>query len=256
MMNPDLSLLLGLVLAHLLGDFVFQPKHWVEARHLRKIRAPQLYLHAAIHGGLALVVLAAATLTRASHTAIDTWDTVFTGALIIMISHALIDLGKAYLSPYRLRWFILDQALHLLVLIGVWLAWLGHWQPLIALWQWLFTPSVLCIAVAYLLVTRPLSIIITLAMQRWSAQIDNPGTLIAAGAYIGIAERVLVLTLVLLDQLTAIGFLLAAKSVLRFGELRGAEDRKLTEYVLMGTLLSVSTAMLLGLLVRLVALGS
>lgn len=70
------------------------------------------------------------------------------------------------------------------------------------------------------------------------------------------AERVLVLTLVLLDQLTAIGFLLAAKSVLRFGELRGAQDRKLTEYVLMGTLLSVSTAMVLGLLIRLAVQGS
>lgn len=252
-MNADLSLLLGLVLVHLLGDFALQPSRWVEARLVRKVRSPQLYLHAALHGGLALAVLSAATLSRATGAS---WGMVLGGAAMIAVSHAAIDLGKAYLSPARLRWFMLDQALHLLVLLGVWLAWLGSWQPLLAFWQWLFTPPVLGIVVAYVLVTRPLSIVIALVIQRWSAQIDNPGTLIAAGARIGMAERVLVLTLVLLDQLTAIGFLLAAKSVLRFGELRGAQDRKLTEYVLMGTLLSVSTAMVLGLLIRLVVEGN
>ncbi|MGR2740114.1 DUF3307 domain-containing protein [Billgrantia sp. Q4P2] len=252
-MNADLSLLLGLVLVHLLGDFALQPRRWVEARYVRKVRSPQLYLHAALHGGLACAVLGAATLTHSTGTSLSM---VLGGALAVAVSHMAIDLGKSYLSPARLRWFMLDQALHLLVLLGVWLAWLGSWQPLVTFWQWLFTPPVLGIVVAYVLVTRPLSIVIALVIQRWSAEIDNPGTLIAAGARIGMAERVLVLTLVLLDQLTAIGFLLAAKSVLRFGELRGAQDRKLTEYVLMGTLLSVSTAMVLGLLIRLVTQGS
>ncbi|WP_111412303.1 DUF3307 domain-containing protein [Billgrantia lactosivorans] len=251
-MNADLSLLLGLVLVHLLGDFALQPRRWVEARYTRKVRSPQLYLHAALHAGLTFAVLGAATLT---HSTAGSLSMALGGALAIGSSHALIDLGKAYLPPQRLRWFLLDQALHLLVLLGVWLTWLGDWQPLIAFWQWLFTPPVLGVVVAYLLVTRPLSIVIALVMRRWSAEIDNPGTLIAAGARIGMAERVLVLTLVLLDQLTAIGFLLAAKSVLRFGELRGAQDRKLTEYVLMGTLLSVSTAMVLGLLIRLATTG-
>lgn len=252
-MNPDLSLLLGLVLVHLLGDFALQPRRWVEARYVRKIRSPQLYLHAALHGGLALAVLGAATLTHSTEASLAA---VLGGAVSVGVSHMVIDLGKSYLSPTRLRWFMLDQALHLLVLLGVWLAWLGTWQPLLTFWHWLFTPPVLGIVVAYVLVTRPLSIVIALVIQRWSAEIDNPGTLIAAGARIGMAERVLVLTLVLLDQLTAIGFLLAAKSVLRFGELRGAQDRKLTEYVLMGTLLSVSTAMVLGLLIRLLVEGS
>ncbi|MGR4068750.1 DUF3307 domain-containing protein [Halomonas sp. LR3S48] len=253
-MNADLSLLLGLVLVHLLGDFALQPRRWVEARYVRKVRSPQLYLHAALHGGLAFAVLGAATLTHSNAT--TSLAMVLGGALAVAVSHMAIDLGKSYLSPSRLRWFMLDQALHLLVLLGVWLVWLGSWQPLVTFWQWLFTPPVLGIVVAYLVVTRPLSIVIALVIQRWSAEIDNPGTLIAAGARIGMAERVLVLTLVLLDQLTAIGFLLAAKSVLRFGELRGAQDRKLTEYVLMGTLLSVSSAMVLGLLIRLVIQGS
>jgi hypothetical protein len=48
----------------------------------------------------------------------------------------------------------------------------------------------------------------------------------------------------------AIGFLLAAKSIFRFGDLKEAKDRKLTEYVLIGTLLSFGIALLIGLLVK------
>ncbi len=60
----------------------------------------------------------------------------------------------------------------------------------------------------------------------------------------------MVLTLVLQDELAAVGFLLTAKSVLRYGDLRERKDRKLTEYVLLGTLLSISLTLLLGLLTR------
>jgi len=43
-----------------------------------------------------------------------------------------------------------------------------------------------------------------------------------------------------------VGFLLAAKSIFRFGDLKGAGERTLTEYVLIGTLLSFGLAMLVG----------
>lgn len=73
-----------------------------------------------------------------------------------------------------------------------------------------------------------------------------------AGRYIGILERILVLTLVLFNQISAIGFLIAAKSILRYGDkdIKGA--RKQTEYVLIGTLMSFSSAIALGLLVRII----
>ena len=44
-----------------------------------------------------------------------------------------------------------------------------------------------------------------------------------------------------------VGFLIAAKSVFRFGDLSKAKDRKLTEYILIGTLLSFGLAILFGL---------
>lgn len=47
-------------------------------------------------------------------------------------------------------------------------------------------------------------------------------------------------------QFAAIGFLLAAKSIFRFGDLRESSDCKRTEYILFGTFLSFTLAVLLG----------
>jgi len=249
-MSADvLSLLMGLILAHLVGDFLLQPRAWVEERYRLRHRSPRLLQHAGLHGLLVAGVLLVASAGTPRGLA-----AVLLGTLVVAASHWLIDLAKARLPADELRWFLLDQATHLLVLLGLWLAWLGSLAPLRELTDWLATPTVLGMAAAYLLVTRPLSIAIALVMQRWSEQLEETGTLASAGARIGVLERLLVLTLVLLDQLTAVGFLLAAKSVLRFGDLRDSRDRKLTEYVLLGTLLSVSTTLVLGMLVRLLLL--
>jgi hypothetical protein len=69
-----------------------------------------------------------------------------------------------------------------------------------------------------------------------------------AGKWIGILERVIVLILVILNQYSAIGLVIAAKSVLRFNE-KDRQEAK-TEYVLIGTLLSIGLAILTGLLVK------
>ncbi|MBB3139980.1 DUF3307 domain-containing protein [Halomonas organivorans] len=241
-MTPTaLATLIALIIAHLVGDFLLQPRRWVEARQRDKARAGVLYLHAGLHGLLALAVLVVAGVDPLAAAAL---------ALTIAASHALIDLGKAHLDPRRLAWFLIDQALHLAVLVGIWLIWQGSLAPVTEATAWLARPEVLTHALAYLLVTRPMAIAIALAMRPWSEEVTDPGTLVAAGARIGILERLLVLTLVLLDELTAVGFLLTAKSVLRFGDLRARRDRKLTEYVLLGTLLSVTATLALGLVVR------
>ena len=68
-----------------------------------------------------------------------------------------------------------------------------------------------------------------------------------AGNYIGILERLLIFCFLINNHFEAIGFLLAAKSIFRFGDLKEATDRKLTEYVLIGTLLSFGIAIIIGL---------
>ena len=63
------------------------------------------------------------------------------------------------------------------------------------------------------------------------------------GMWIGQLERILILMFILFHVPTGIGFLIAAKSILRFSEAR--EEQKLAEYVLIGTFLSFGLAILL-----------
>lgn len=78
-------------------------------------------------------------------------------------------------------------------------------------------------------------------------EINTNDSLEQAGKYIGILERLFVFGFIVLNQWQAIGFLIAAKSVFRFNDLSNAKDRKLTEYVLIGTLLSFALAIFTGL---------
>jgi hypothetical protein len=55
-------------------------------------------------------------------------------------------------------------------------------------------------------------------------------------------------SIVVSNHWEAIGFLMAAKSVFRFGDLKESTDRKLTEYILIGTFVSFGLAILTGIL--------
>jgi hypothetical protein len=67
------------------------------------------------------------------------------------------------------------------------------------------------------------------------------------GATIGVLERLLILTLILVGAEAAIGFVIAAKTLARFRQL---DDRDFAEYYLLGTLASVSIAIVTGLIAR------
>ena len=69
-----------------------------------------------------------------------------------------------------------------------------------------------------------------------------------AGKYIGIIERLFVLIFIILGRWEAIGLLITAKSVFRFNDLKESNSRKLTEYILIGTLLSFGLAIMTGLI--------
>jgi hypothetical protein len=70
---------------------------------------------------------------------------------------------------------------------------------------------------------------------------------VARGRAIGILERAIVLTLVLVGQYGALGLVVAAKSLARFKNL---EDREFAEYFLVGTLASLLLALAAGLAVK------
>lgn len=67
------------------------------------------------------------------------------------------------------------------------------------------------------------------------------------GAVIGRLERLLIYVFVMAGELSAVGFLVAAKGVFRFGELSNQDNRLEAEYIIIGTLASFATGLILSL---------
>ncbi len=65
------------------------------------------------------------------------------------------------------------------------------------------------------------------------------------GATIGVIERLLIAALVLAGGITTIGLVVAAKTIARFRQL---DDRTFAEYYLLGTLASVTLAVVTSLI--------
>ena len=105
------------------------------------------------------------------------------------------------------------------------------------------------VGMAYILMLKPSSILLGLFLDKWTPASPNTQSLPNAGQWIGYIERVLILTFVLIGSMEGVGFLLAAKSVFRFGELNKAKEIRTTEYVLIGTLASFTIAILAGIAV-------
>ncbi|MCX6640429.1 MAG: hypothetical protein NTW14_08120 [bacterium] len=102
--------------------------------------------------------------------------------------------------------------------------------------------SVLITMLAYVATLFVCHFLVRAAMLKFRP--PESGGVRGAGAIIGILERALVLTFVLINQYTAIGLVLTAKTIARYKEL---DDRQFAEYYLVGTLTSVLCAILTGL---------
>jgi len=170
------------------------------------------------------------------------------GFLLIIVSHYAIDLLKLYFQKKKTKqiWVFIDQVLHV-VLLFVASALYADFTVSI---ENIFTDEILLLLIFILLVTSVSAIIIKLVITQWNPETkkENDDSLAKAGRYIGILERLFVFVFVITNHWEAIGFLLAAKSIFRFADLTSSKDRKLTEYILIGTLLSFGIAIFLGIL--------
>ncbi len=255
---PDAALLALLISGHVLADFLVQTEG-VAARKGRHVGA--LLLH-----GLSTLATHALLL-------LPFWSPLLLWPVLALTGyHVLLDLAKGRLEDPgraggRLRPFVLDQALHLVGLLAVWI-WLrdlgaparpldllpAHAAALAAPW------SVVIAGLAFngkggtalvrgLLGRYP-------ALLPRTAAADGPGVSgpdeYEMGRTIGILERALVYVLVLAGQWGALGLVIAAKSIARFPELK---NQRFADYYLLGTLASILTALLTGLAVRLAVLG-
>ncbi|MBV2166776.1 MAG: DUF3307 domain-containing protein [Kaistella sp.] len=227
-----------LILAHLLGDFLLQPNSWVADKERKKLGSIYLYLHVLIHMVLVMIVL---------------WDfNLWWIAAIIGVTHFIIDGMKLLFQTSKTKrtWFFADQLLHVSVIVLVSVFYFPYFR-----WDDIFNPENLKLITAAVFLTVPSSIIIKTLISIWTpVTVDHSKlqteSLVNAGKYIGILERLLVFVFILVNHWEGVGFMIAAKSVFRFSDLAEAKQRKLTEYVLIGTLLSFGIAVLTGILVK------
>lgn len=225
-------LLTKLLLAHLIGDFIVQPTSWVIAKETHKIKSKYLYLHVLLHFLVTMVLL---------------WDLKYWKiALLIMISHYIIDVLKLYLTPIvknKSIPFFIDQLLHVGVIYSC-----AYYGDLIS-HTWVIIQQIdLALVTAFVFLSFPTAISIGKLLEGMAKHIEiDHESLPNAGMYIGIIERFFVFTFILLGHWEVIGFLIAAKSVFRFNDLKESNSRELTEYILIGTLLSFGVAILVGI---------
>ncbi|WP_159517065.1 DUF3307 domain-containing protein [Sunxiuqinia indica] len=233
-------LFLRLLIAHLIADFLLQPNSWVEDKNKNGVKSLKLFYHI-------LVVTSISVLFSLDY---FTWQI----PLFLFIFHYLIDLAKIYLKPSNtgsLLWFLIDQFFHVVAIGAVVFIVNGVPSSIASQFSDLISNERnLIVVLAYIFVIWPSMIIINLATKRWQNQIHQTMgvSLQNAGKWIGILERILVLTFVLGAQFQAIGFLIAAKSILRISVKNEDGTRLLSEYVLVGTFISFTIAIMTGLL--------
>lgn len=234
----NILIILQLLLAHVLTDFVFQNTKMVKHKRNYKGKSWYLYIHSLLAGVLTYVLL-------------QDWNQ-FLVPLVIIITHFFIDLWKLNQKKDNLKFFIIDQLLHIIIIVLAWLYLIDGFSSILpAIATFFSSVTALAILIGYITVVFPVGFIIGKTTERWQQEVAKEGaqnSLKKAGRYIGIFERILVLTFILINNFAAIGFLIGAKSILRFSDTKGA--RKQTEYVLIGTLMSFAICIIIGLLLR------
>jgi hypothetical protein len=211
-----------LIAAHAIADFVLQTDNLIE----RKNQLSYLMLHSGVHALLSYLFLQA-------------WM-VWQVPAFILIVHSLIDFGKHHYNSDTATTFVVDQIAHILSLIGLsWLlinySWLPEftgigYKPLVVIAGFIATVHGSCFLIDKF--TKRL-------IQENKLKMKG---MLNAGEMIGKLERALIFLFIFIGQPAGIGFLMAAKSILRFGE---NKSQNLGEYFLIGTLMSFSLAIAL-----------
>lgn len=215
---------LACLTAHMLADFIFQPDWMVAQKH----RPGILLLHALVVFALTTLVLGGSLLLAA----------------ILALAHLAIDAIKVYATPPQQRdrlWpYLGDQCAHLITIaLAAYLmpeafsrgVWAEHAQAL--------RPPMLLV-IGLIAATFAGGPAVGGLMARYKAQ-AQPDGLDSAGRIIGLLERALIYLMVIVGDPIGIGFLIAAKSILRFDT--ASQSREISEYVIIGTLASFGWAL-------------
>lgn len=234
--NIFIQTLIPLLTAHFLADFILQTDEDVKKKQ-----------NILIFGKHIIFV------TLFSYLLAGDWGNYIIPAAILF-SHTIIDLLKKNFKKDSLTIFSTDQAAHYLVILVLsfymqnsaklgsnnlfWFDLLGNVYI-----------KALIIIIAVILTTKFSSIIISYIIKPFQVKIfkgaNNNKDEIKTGRIIGYLERIIILVLFLAELPAVVGFLITAKSILRYAEIKNESDKVMVEYVLIGTLLSFTVGIII-----------
>ncbi|MFN2437822.1 MAG: DUF3307 domain-containing protein [Chitinophagaceae bacterium] len=250
----EAGILIKLLIAHCIVDFFLQSKTGIEQKKKDLLRSPYLWWHISLIMIISWLFIAN----------ISFWKQI----LLIGGTHAIIDVLKIRIAKkYEAKnnranlWlFVGDQLLHIIIIFIAWLWIINGWQKILFLFEDIGNSYRLMVYIlAYAIVAGPTSYLVRFLTDKWATELEKTEVgLKNAGFWIGFLERVLIITFIFIEQYTAIGFLVAAKSILRLIDkpeppriptrpMPSFNSRKHTEYVLIGTFISFIFALFVGL---------
>lgn len=228
--HEQANLFIRLLIAHFIVDFPLQTNAMVKNKRW-------FSWHMALHIGLIFSVTLLLTFSIQL-------------SIVAALTHYLIDglkisLTRKFTHQKNLL-FYTDQALHVLSLLVIWAIYNNLGQPLL---QSIHLPltnyKFSLLLLGYTMVIWPVGYVLKFALKgiaKTTTDIDD-SKLEHGGKLIGMFERIIILTFVLLNQYEAIGFLITGKSIIRFAQ---KEEGLRSEYVLVGTMMSYAISIILG----------
>lgn len=231
-----------LLAAHLISDFVLQWDWMVANKHKPRV----LIAHVLIVGFTTAALLGARDAQA------------YLAVLIIVITHLLIDKWKLKQRDTMLA-FVADQLAHVAVIAvvaiclpklaqnGLWALLPGDMQADYFRFLVVISGIVIAVPLGGIMIKKLIKPIVPSS----SLGAQGPQNV---GRYIGWLERALTFGFIMVGKPEGVGFLLAAKSVLRFGDLQNNQQhRSQAEYIIVGTFLSFGWALLIAYASLLVA---
>lgn len=238
------QLLICLTAAHFAGDFLLQSDKDASTKQ----RPSTLLKHAGIVAFLSYLLCGAWLRLEIP--------------LAVLFTHAIIDYIKAISSKQGVHAFVIDQITHIgvIILIAIIVPMIG---PVSTSWGQLLGEGyfkVLVLISGAIVTVYSGGILIGLAVKPFLDQLEQREIEVGrksgrnirprgrgfenGGLVIGQLERALIFMFIIANQPAGIGFLIAAKSIFRFGEIKDQENRMEAEYIIIGTLMSFSYALL------------
>lgn len=231
-----------LLLAHIIGDFYFQSEYMAE----NKKKSLAWVLRHCLLYWMAMLLFTVPMMSFE----------LLLGATIASILHSVIDIVKFRINKKdkndnirERNMFIIDQILHIIILFVI--AFTLVLCNVLPHANYIFVEFFNIIGVselkviywlcAILIIHKPANITISKLINQYKPEDEKDQVKDKkAGRFIGTLERVIMLLFLSINQYSAIGLVLTAKSIARYEKI--AKEKNFAEYYLLGTLLSALIA--------------